>query len=401
MVRLHTVAALVLVLSACEQVRWKPPAEKPVVKTAVAEAPPLAPGELMAGPYLVLGERGQGVVRFEVHGEGCAQGNVTIEGQTIEAQPIGNLAKDERLQGTVCEAPLPALPRTTPFEYTLKPFEAASRTARLPPLPGDTNAAPPFTILVLADTRTGHDIHGEVVARSMLEAASLIVNLGDIVEMNQRLKEWYQFFEIEEELLSTAPLVVVPGNHETWMDPEFGALMLNRFFGRAGVGGTGHHAIDVGRLHLLFLDVYWGEDLLGEGLQWLRSDLESVPANRLVLVFLHEPPISFGAHRPRPAIKRLMPLFKELGVAAVIAGHAHVYEHFVVDGLHYVTAGGGGAGLHEANLNVFEGQQQYLQKSSSEHHYLLLTVGEKSVEFTVKRLSGDPVESWAVDLPTP
>jgi predicted phosphodiesterase len=235
----------------------------------------------------------------------------------------------------------------------------------------------------------------------MAEEASFMVNLGDIVQLNQRFQDWYQFFEVERDLLPQAPFVLVPGNHETWWDQEFGALMLNRFFRAGETGGTGHHSKDAGPIHMVFLDVYWGEDLLNKGLEWLRTDLSALTANQLAVVFLHEPPISFGAHRPRPAVKQLIPIFQELGVAAVIAGHSHVYEHFLIENVHYITAGGGGAGLHEANLNVFKDQEQYLIKNSSEHHYLLLTINKASVVFTVKRLSGETLEEWAVPLPIP
>lgn len=397
---LVVMTALAVAAASCKEVQWKPPEVQPAPKTAVKEGHTFAARELMAGPYLLAGEGGIEVVRYEVQGDGCGDGVVVVKGQRIEALPVAAPEADGRLQGTVCDARLPALPRCQPFTYILEPWEQEERTARLAPLAG-RSCPDPFQILVLGDTRTGHDEHREVVKRSMAEAPAFILNLGDIVQLNQRVHDWYQFFEIEKDLLPQAPFVLIPGNHETWWDVEFGALMVNRFFRTGESGGTGHHSKDVGRIHMVFLDVYWGEDLVNEGLEWLRADLASVPPDRLTLVFLHEPPISFGAHRPRPAVARLMPVFKESRVAAVIAGHAHMYEHFVVDGLHYVTAGGGGAGLHEANLNVFEDQERYLVKSSSEHHYLVLTVSGESVAFHVKKINGETLEAWAVPLPTP
>ncbi len=401
--RLITViwAPLLLLLTlGCEKVEWKAPPTKPAPRTEVEEGHQFSPQEIMAGPYLLVNDRDQGFVRYEVQGDGCAGGKVAVAGETVEAKPSAHRKADGRLQGTVCEAPLPPLPRCSPFEYKLLPFEKDPRQARLPPGAG-AKCPSSIRILVLGDTRTGHDIHRQVVTGAMVEEASFIVNLGDIVQLNQRVHDWYQFFEIEKDLLPQAPFVLVPGNHETWWDGEFGALMLNRFFRAGETGGTGHHSKDVGPVHMVFLDVYWGEDLINEGLEWLENDLKALPTEQLAVVFLHEPPISFGAHRPRQPMKQLMPIFQELGVAAVVAGHSHVYEHFLVDEIHYVTAGGGGAGLHELNINVFEDQEQYLVKNSSEHHYLLLTVTKETLVFTVKQLSGETLEEWAVPLPTP
>jgi len=391
-------AALLSAASACEKIVWKPPVEKEAQKTAVKEGHKFDTRELMAGPYLLMSDGGAAVVRFEVQGEGCGDGIVVVDGQRIAAIPVATPEDDGRLQGTVCDALLPPLPSCRPFTYALEPFEKVKRNGRLPPHAG-AHCPAPFKILVLGDTRTGHDIHREVVAMSMAEEASFIINLGDIVELNQRVEDWYRFFDIERNLLPGAPFVLIPGNHETWWDVEFGALMLNRFFRAGESGGTGHHTRDAGRVHMVFLDAYWGEDLVNEGRDWLRADLAAVPADRVTVVFVHEPPISFGAHRPRPPIKRLMPLFQEMGVAAVVAGHAHIYEHFVIEGLHYVTAGGGGAGLHKPDMNVVTEQEEYLVKNSSEHHYLLLTVGDDSVNFTVKRIGGETLEAWAVPLP--
>ncbi len=407
---------LLIVSAGCDKIRWKAPEPKPVEKTAIEEGHRFPVGSRMAGPWLLRGPGGRLTVRIEVAGEGCAGaalarledgdgGRVLTgpgdgDGGRVEAVPAPFQGDDGRLQGTICEFPLPPLPGCGTFRYRIRPFDGpeGAHEAHVPPAPGD-RCALPLVLSVLGDTRTGHSVHRQVAAAALAEGPSLIVNLGDIVQLNQRIHEWYQFFELETALLATAPLVLVPGNHETWWEPELGAQMLNRFFRLGERGGTGHHSQDVGALHLVFLDLYWGEEMDGSGRDWLEADLASVPGDRAILVFLHEPAISFGAHRPREVVKGLMPLFDRFDVAAVIAGHAHLYEHFVVDGIHYVTAGGGGAGLHPADLHVNEDQRQHLVKSSSEHHHLLITLQGKRLRFEARALDGATFDRWELPLP--
>ena len=47
----------------------------------------------------------------------------------------------------------------------------------------------------------------------------------------------------------------------------------------------------------------------------------------------------------------LCPLFVAQGVQIVIQGHNHYYARCTVDGIEYITLGGGGGPLHEPNLS--------------------------------------------------
>jgi len=58
------------------------------------------------------------------------------------------------------------------------------------------------------------------------------------------------------------------------------------------------------------------------------------------VVYMHHPPYSSGPHGSTPSMR--WP-FKAWGANLVLAGHDHVYEHIVVDGLDYLVNGLGGA----------------------------------------------------------
>jgi hypothetical protein len=72
---------------------------------------------------------------------------------------------------------------------------------------------------------------------------------------------------------------------------------------------------------------------------WLKKHLATSRAPWKI-VYMHHPPYSSGPHGSTPQMR--WP-FKAWGANLVLAGHDHVYEHVVVDGLDYLVNGLGGA----------------------------------------------------------
>ena len=121
------------------------------------------------------------------------------------------------------------------------------------------------------------------------------------------------------------------------------------------------YAFGYGNTFVLALD----SNIAGDETQfrWAKSQLDGLDRTRwinLIAVF-HHPPFSSGPHgasilEPQSAALRskYMPLFREHHVGTVIAGHDHLFEHWVerytdASGPHrmdLVTTGGGGAPLY-------------------------------------------------------
>ncbi len=179
---------------------------------------------------------------------------------------------------------------------------------------------------------------------------------------------------------------------------DFGKAMMERYFGIPGRAGSGHYSFDFGPVHVVVLDPYWGEDLKKEGKAWLDKDLAAVPAGRFKLVLIHTPPYSFGRHTVYPTAKGLREVIRKHRVHAVFAGHAHCYEHFLVDGTHYLTLGGGGASFHKPNMKVIK-EEQHLQLSSGAfHHFLLIDVHPEGLRMRVINTDEDKVhEEWKIE----
>ena len=80
--------------------------------------------------------------------------------------------------------------------------------------------------------------------------------------------------------------------------------------------------------------------------RFLARVLATAPEPVRIVAF-HQPARTSGIHPPgEEQRRRWEPLFRRRGVALVLQGHNHLYERLVVDGVTYVTTGGGGARLY-------------------------------------------------------
>lgn len=112
----------------------------------------------------------------------------------------------------------------------------------------------------------------------------------------------------------------------------------------------------VGGIHLFMLDNDAPDADLAAQRTWLRQALTASrakdPEAWNVVVF-HKPAFSSGSHEPETSMRPQAGWdYKGWGADVVIAGHQHIYEDVVVDGLHYVTAGIGTNGLDRGGCSA-------------------------------------------------
>ena len=82
-------------------------------------------------------------------------------------------------------------------------------------------------------------------------------------------------------------------------------------------------------------------------------------------------------------IAKLQPEFEKYKVAAVLSGHNHLYEHFLVNGIHYFTFGGGGAPLYDVDEVVIEDQKPFELNAIKIHHHSTVDVVGRKATFNV------------------
>jgi hypothetical protein len=93
----------------------------------------------------------------------------------------------------------------------------------------------------------------------------------------------------------------------------------------------------------------------------------------------------------------LQPLCLQYNVQAVFAGHNHFYAHCVIDNVHHLTTGGGGATLYTA-----AGKGKGLILSETTLHYIHASVQPDSVIFSAIRTDGTIIESFSIsEIPWP
>ena len=65
----------------------------------------------------------------------------------------------------------------------------------------------------------------------------------------------------------------------------------------------------------------------------------------------HHPPVTAVERRQgdNPHMTALMPMFEKYKVTAGFFGHDHNYQHYLKNGVHYFTTGGGGAPLYDVD----------------------------------------------------
>jgi len=358
---------------------------------------------LITPPYLLWPGEGRMAVRFEVQGERDTR--LVLRGPTgqertvvPEAEPKHHLAA--KLAGQVYRADLTELLACREYSYRVEPFEEGFPHKFMALPSAGTRCPGGFRFAVFGDTRYGDDHHGVVMSQLRPYRPAFLLNVGDIVNEARRVYEWRRFFRIEKDVAGDAPMEVAPGNHEGYLDPKFGAAMMDRYFGLPERPGTGHHSFDVGPLHVVVLDLYWGTSMSERGLKWLERDLSAIPDDRFRIVVMHEPGFSFSRHRVYSTIRNLRKVFARHRVDAVCAGHSHIYEHFLADKVHYLTLGGGGAPMHQPNMRVVKGEEKYLVNTGSFHHFMVVDIQEgKAVFRVVDTDSGKIHETFEVVRP--
>jgi hypothetical protein len=226
---------------------------------------------------------------------------------------------------------------------------------------------------------------------------------GDLVETGGEQRDWDEFWRHVAGELSdvagTIPLLPAVGNHENYAGSGGGYTAEGA---RHGVGkfrtyfetpdnGSGNAAfedryyrIDYGPLTWITIDSSDGSPhksaadtnyfLLGEHdggeapdfnpgsmqYRWLEAQLADAQGkSRFTFVQFHHVPYSVGPHgfpagfgrgedtQSGQAMRVLLPLFEKYGVDAVFCGHDEIYEHSIVNGIHFYDVGIGGDGLRQ------------------------------------------------------
>jgi tartrate-resistant acid phosphatase type 5 len=150
-----------------------------------------------------------------------------------------------------------------------------------------------------------------------------------------------------------------------------------------------------GPLHFFALDSDENEpDGINRGsiqAAWLQQGLvaSTSPWN---IVYTHYPPYSSGTHGSTDWIQ--WP-FAAWGANALLAGHDHLYERLLVDGIPYITNGSGGGGLYNFGTPLPESQFRY----NANFGAMLVTASDAEILFEFYNRIGTLIDSYRMTKP--
>ncbi|MEX1247082.1 MAG: metallophosphoesterase [Anaerolineales bacterium] len=160
-------------------------------------------------------------------------------------------------------------------------------------------------------------------------------------------------------------------------------------------GNERYYDVVHGDVHLFILDSDTHEpDGVGSSSDqaaWLQEALEESTTPWQIVVF-HHPAYSSGYHGSGDWMQ--WP-FAEWGVDAALAGHDHLYERLVVDGLLYITNGLGG---HEAIYDFEKTLPGSQFRYNDLHGAMLVEVTSGWIRFDFINIQGELIDSYTLTV---
>ncbi|MGD0235425.1 MAG: metallophosphoesterase [Syntrophorhabdales bacterium] len=236
----------------------------------------------------------------------------------------------------------------------------------------------PFAII--SDTHIGfqESVYAAFIRAVEQQKIEVIIHTGDVINRPGDVMQWARFLQI------TGPgktVHVAPGNHD--IDDKESLAVFLKYFSKPY-----DSFVDGDTLFVLLNTELPGQRarIVGEQLAWLEAELQR--PFRYKFVFLHEPlfPAVYlhGLDRHKGARDGLHRLFVQTGVSLVVAGHDHLYDRKVRDGITYVIAGGGG------------GQLAFFVNNGDFYHYIVATRRNDGYSFTVRDIEGNTRDQFSV-----
>ncbi len=195
-----------------------------------------------------------------------------------------------------------------------------------------------FKFIAIADVQASNEekfIKSATVMKAAFETmpdADFYTHLGDYVN-DCTQEEWDFFFEKFDFVNSQTTHVPVAGNHDGNITNKLNFFWFNNMFNTNNPYGSNvnegtYYSFDYGNAHIAVLNTNEIYPISTQQTNWLRNDMRASDA-QWKIVLMHRAAYSAGKNliKPDTIMMReiLLPLFDELNIDLVMAGHDHVY----------------------------------------------------------------------------
>ncbi len=184
--------------------------------------------------------------------------------------------------------------------------------------------------------------------------AKFVVLAGDMVAQGGAENQWDSFFQSGNMLASTYTLAPVIGNHDG--NPSPNSFSSHFYFPQNPNPALPNYmySFNCGDVHFMMLST---ETALDDQIGWLREEVRN-SKKKWNIVVLHKGPYSVGLHynnQESTAIRsKLVPVFDELSIDAVLQGHDHVFTRaFLYQGQTAGALDAGSQAVHKGQGTLY------------------------------------------------
>lgn len=263
--------------------------------------------------------------------------------------------------------------------------------------PSDASAA--VTLYGYGDSRQQPSIHDSVVRQLLADVAAdpmgkqtIALHTGDLVDDGNFEDEWDAHYFNRSylnvlEFMSRMALLPCWGNHEG------NGELLQKYFPYSDQNKDGYYySFDYGPAHVTVVDQRVGFFPGSIQYNWLEDDLAGTQ-KLWKLVVLHVPAYSSGGRHTNDQATQayLSPLFEQHAVAIVMSGHNHYYARCDVNGVQYITSGGGGVELDDPGSDY-----PFVAIAEKTHHFIRYEIFNNQMIVTAVRDDGSVIERFAI-----
>ena len=264
-------------------------------------------------------------------------------------------------------------------------------------------SATSLKFLMYGDTRTNgisnNSVCGGMVSAYTSDPAyqTIVLHAGDWVSADGETEwttQWYNYgWTNIVNATASMPFMGAIGNHEgNGSCPVFDKYRPFPFV----AAPAEYFSFDYGPLHVAVVDQYTTYTS-GAQYDWLVNDLSSSTKQWKIIV-LHQPGWSCrGGHNNDTNVQNyIQPLCEQYGVQIVLAGHNHYYSRALVNGVHHLTSGGGGADLY----TPVDGEPSIVSYLKTLNFQKVEIVGD-TMNYQSLQPDGTVIDSFQINLTPP